>query len=392
MADLRVNGNLILLGSNGGTFAFGCQPAGGGFTYLLPTTIPQIGQNLVVASVFNGNTATLQWGTVSNTLITTPVNANTFFSGPATGSAAPPAFRLLAIADLPASGSPSSSTFLRGDGTWSSLTITSVFGRTGVVAAVSGDYTVSQITGAAPLASPTFTGTPNAVTATPLTNNTQLATTGYTDAAVAVEKTRALTAEGLLAPIASPTFTGNAAVVNIAISGTLMDGASSVGTSGQVLTSTVTGVAWADASGGGGTPAGSTGDFQINNAGSFGTFVDINASSLANLASNGLLTIDLANGLSLTASGGFGIALVAAAASLFMQGTLVEINGAFASGDTIIGNSANVLTLHDPNLRDVVSMPDLPVFANNAAALSGGLSVNNLYRTGADPDTICVVH
>ncbi len=38
--------------------------------------------------------------------------------------------------------------------------VTSVFGRTGAVAAASGDYTVSQISGAAPLASPTFTGTP----------------------------------------------------------------------------------------------------------------------------------------------------------------------------------------------------------------------------------------
>ena len=37
--------------------------------------------------------------------------------------------------------------------------VTSVFGRTGAVAATSGDYTVGQVTGAAPLASPTFTGT-----------------------------------------------------------------------------------------------------------------------------------------------------------------------------------------------------------------------------------------
>ena len=39
-------------------------------------------------------------------------------------------------------------------------TVTSVFGRTGAVIAASGDYSVAQITGAAPLASPTFTGTP----------------------------------------------------------------------------------------------------------------------------------------------------------------------------------------------------------------------------------------
>lgn len=37
--------------------------------------------------------------------------------------------------------------------------VSSVFGRTGAVAAQSGDYSVSQVTGAAPLASPTFTGT-----------------------------------------------------------------------------------------------------------------------------------------------------------------------------------------------------------------------------------------
>lgn len=36
--------------------------------------------------------------------------------------------------------------------------VTSVFGRTGAVSAQSGDYSVSQVTGAAPLASPTFSG------------------------------------------------------------------------------------------------------------------------------------------------------------------------------------------------------------------------------------------
>ena len=38
--------------------------------------------------------------------------------------------------------------------------VSSVFGRTGTVTAASGDYSVAQISGAAPLASPTFTGTP----------------------------------------------------------------------------------------------------------------------------------------------------------------------------------------------------------------------------------------
>ncbi len=38
--------------------------------------------------------------------------------------------------------------------------VTSVFGRTGAIVAGSGDYSVAQVTGAAPLASPTFTGAP----------------------------------------------------------------------------------------------------------------------------------------------------------------------------------------------------------------------------------------
>ena len=57
--------------------------------------------------------------------------------------------------------------------------VTSVFGRTGAVTAASGDYSVSQVTGAAPLASPTFTGSPMAPTAGAGDNSTKLATTAY---------------------------------------------------------------------------------------------------------------------------------------------------------------------------------------------------------------------
>lgn len=67
----------------------------------------------------------------------------------------------------------------------------------------------------APLASPTFTGTPAAPTASALTNTTQVATTAYADAAVSVEKTRALAAEALLAPLASPSFTGSPSFAGI---------------------------------------------------------------------------------------------------------------------------------------------------------------------------------
>lgn len=60
--------------------------------------------------------------------------------------------------------------------------VTSVFGRTGTITAAAGDYTVAQVTGAAPLASPAFTGTPTAPTASTATNNTQVATTAFVKA------------------------------------------------------------------------------------------------------------------------------------------------------------------------------------------------------------------
>lgn len=34
----------------------------------------------------------------------------------------------------------------------------------------------------------------------------------------------------------------------------------------------------------------------------------------------------------------------------------------------------------------------IPIYANNAAAVAGGLTAGALYRTGGDPDPVCVVH
>lgn len=102
--------------------------------------------------------------------------------------------------------------------------VLSVFGRTGNVIAVSGDYSVGQVTGAAPLASPTFTGTPAGPTAAPGTNTTQLATTAYVQAnfptapvASVFGRTGAVAAQSGdysvgqvtgAAPLASPGFSG----------------------------------------------------------------------------------------------------------------------------------------------------------------------------------------
>lgn len=44
------------------------------------------------------------------------------------------------------------------------------------------------------------------------------------------------------------------------------------------------------------------------------------------------------------------------------------------------------------NPKSPLSVTKLPVFANNAGAIAGGLNVGDLYRTGADPDPVCQVH
>ena len=76
-----------------------------------------------------------------------------------------------------------------GSGSGGGGAVGSVFGRTGAVTASSGDYSVGQITGAAPLASPTFTGSPTAPTQTAGDTSTKVATDAFVQSAIAVQLT-----------------------------------------------------------------------------------------------------------------------------------------------------------------------------------------------------------
>ncbi|MCA1567233.1 MAG: hypothetical protein LC803_16590 [Acidobacteria bacterium] len=113
---------------------------------------------------FSGRTAIINCTGGGSSGTTSSQNANLFFASP-NGSYGLPSWRAVVEADLPSlgaakitsgifatgrlgSGTPSSSTYLRGDGAWAALpadSVTSVFGRTGAVVAVSGDYTWAQI-------------------------------------------------------------------------------------------------------------------------------------------------------------------------------------------------------------------------------------------------------
>jgi hypothetical protein len=58
----------------------------------------------------------------------------------------------------------------------------------------------------------------------------------------------------------------------------------------------------------------------------------------------------------------------------------------------LVSDLALKAPLASPHFTGTVNIAGLQVFANNAAAITGGLVAGDLYRTGADPDPVCVVH
>ncbi|MGH9780335.1 MAG: DUF2793 domain-containing protein [Candidatus Acidiferrales bacterium] len=63
-----------------------------------------------------------------------------------------------------------------------------------------------------------------------------------------------------------------------------------------------------------------------------------------------------------------------------------------ASPDNAIHIDATGVGIGTATPGSKLAVPGLPVFANNAAAITGGLAAGDFYRTGADPDPVCVVH
>jgi len=107
---------------------------------------------------------------------------NTYFSGAFTLSAGVATIGASYVTNGMLAGSIAASKLVGTD----IVTVGTIGAGTWQGTAIADTYIASAATwnGKASLASPAFTGTPTAPTATPLTNNTQVATTAYVDAAV----------------------------------------------------------------------------------------------------------------------------------------------------------------------------------------------------------------
>jgi hypothetical protein len=83
----------------------------------------------------------------------------------------------------------------------------------------------------------------------------------------------------------------------------------------------------------------------------------------------------------------------AVAGGVLTFGTTLNNSGITGTPTTrmVILNNGNV-GIGTTSPTSILQVVGLPVYANNAAAIAGGLTVGAFYRTGADPDVVCVVH
>lgn len=432
MASNPVVNTLTFAGSVAGQASISAQGIAGGLTLLLPNLVPVQGQLLTAASI-NGNNVFLGWssaqslsniplsalaqsgattnqiiewngtawapasavpgaGTVTSVALTAPAeftvggspittsgtlaitkasqSQNLVWASP-NGSSGVPVFRALVVADIPNLSSaylPASTVLAQNRPAATHNFLTAYDSSTGLFSIA--QPAVTDVSGAAPLASPTFTGVPAAPTATPLTNSTQIATTAYADLAVGVEKTRALAAEALLAPLASPSFTGTvtaptivgsgAGVLNISEStgGVIISGA--VGGKGVLVGTVVAadGVALWDNTGSNFLSVSATAGglvFQTSGGGTFAfsggsltqagaVSIDNSANTSVSLTVKGNSSADIAR---FTHANNAAAVQVTSAGDLYIRNHAISDNGAVAGTVTITNPATTVAVVYD---------------------------------------------
>ena len=65
-------------------------------------------------------------------------------------------------------------------------------------------------------------------------------------------------------------------------------------------------------------------------------------------------------------------------------------NIALAAGQCVLLNDKGWTIMYGSKWK--LNLAEVPAYANNAAAIAGGLAAGNIYRTNGDPDVLCIVH
>lgn len=205
-------------------------PASAGGTGSGITRITSTGGTVTITNP-TGPTTNLEAGTSSGTVTSVSVVSNNGLAGTVATATTTPAITL----------STTVTGILKGNGTAISAATagTDYLTPSGNGSALTG-LTVSQVSGAAPLASATLTGVPAAPTATVGTNTTQIATTAFVQAAVSgggggsVTAVSVATANGFAGTVANPTSTP-AITITTTVTGNLIG-------NGAAISAAVTGV------------------------------------------------------------------------------------------------------------------------------------------------------
>lgn len=134
----------------------------------------------------------------------------------------------------------------------------------------------------------------------------------------------------------------------------------------------------------GGTPGGVAGDVQFKSAA--GAFT--NVQGIAGIVNN-IANVDSSGNFQMGSSGGMSFGAVGPVEFSGQSLDYEAENGNVSL--TATGGSVSITASSEIFLNTQVNLT-LQVFANNADAIAGGLQQGDLYRNGANPDLVCVVH